>query len=240
MDVRAAHMLTTAIAAVAIGACGGASATTPAETITTFLRSGAAGDSSTACAQMSDNAKHQMFKGMTCEDGMKLVAAAFGSLVKNVKVSDVKTQGTAASVILRYNGRPVTNYRLIKKGDKWLIDSGRRIGSPPSSPTTTAPTKARVAAVIDCLQKGVGVPLNAGADSAGGVPMVVLMVDLHGKTVGMFDVFASAAGAATAYPTIKAHESPSVTKLAGSSVVVYMQHVPLDTQRTIEACDSAQ
>lgn len=239
MDVRAAHMLTAAIAAVAIGACGSASAPTPAETINTFLRSGAAGDSSTACAQMSDNAKHQMFKGVTCEDGMKLVAAAFGSLVKNVKVSDVKTQGTAASVILRYNGRPVTNYRLIKTGDKWLIDSGRRIGSAPPSPTTTAPTEARVAAVIDCLQKGVGV-LNAGADSASGVPMVVLMVDLHGKTVGMFDVFASAAGAATAYPTIKAHESPSVTQEAGSSVVIYMQHVPLDTQRAIEDCDSAQ
>ena len=78
---------------------------------------------------MSDHAKQQMFKGLTCEDGMKLVAAAFGSLVKNVTVSDVKTQGTTASVILRYNGRPVTNYSLIKKGDKWLIDSGRRIGS---------------------------------------------------------------------------------------------------------------
>ena len=114
MNIRAAHMLITAIAAVTIGACGGASGTSPAETITTFLRSGAAGDSSTACAQMSDNAKHQMFTGTTCEDGMKLVAAAFGSLVKNVKVSDVKTQGTTASVILRYNGRPVTNYSLIK------------------------------------------------------------------------------------------------------------------------------
>ena len=203
MDIRAAHMLITAIAAVTIGACGGASGTSPAETINTFLRSAAAGDSSTACAQMSDNAKQQMFTGTTCEDGMKLVAAAFGSLVKNVKVSDVKTQGTTSSLILRYNGRPVTNYSLIKKGGKWLIDSGRRIGSPSSSPTATAPTKARVAAVIDCLQKGVGVPLNAGGDSAGGVPMVVLAVDLHGKTVGMFDVFASAAGATTAYPTIK-------------------------------------
>ena len=239
MDIRAAHMLTTAVAAATLGACGGASAPTPAETISTFLRSAAAGDSSTACAQMSDNAKQLMFKGTTCEDGIKLVAAAFGSLVKNVKVSDVKTQGTTASVILRYNGRPVTNYSLIKTGDKWLINSGRRIGSASSSPTTTTPTKARVAAAIDCLQTGVGV-LNAGADSASGVPMVVLMVELHGKTAGMFDVFASEAGAATAYPTIKAHESPSVTKLAGSSVVVYMQHVPLDTQRAIEACDSSQ
>ena len=70
--------------------------------------------------------------------------------------------------------------------------------------------------------------------------MVVLAIDVHRKTVAMFDVFASAAGAATAYPAIKTHESPSVTKLAGSSVVVYMQPVPLDTQRAIEACDSSR
>ena len=106
-----------------------------------------------------------------------------------------------------------------------------------TDPRLAKTAKARVVAVIECLDKGVGVPLNAGGDSASGVPMVVLAVELRGKTVAMFDVFASAAGAATAYPAIKAHESPSVTKLVGSSVVVYMQHVSLDKQRAIEACD---
>ena len=236
MNARTACMLTTTIFAVTVGGCGGASGS-PAETITTFLHSAAVGDSATACAQMTDNAKRQMIKGVTCEDGMKLESVAFGSLVKNVKVSDVTTHGTTASAILRYNGRPITQYSLIKHGDKWLIDSGRRIRSASSSSTTAAPTKARVVAVIECLDKGVGAPLNAGGDSASGVPMVVLAVELRGKTVAMFDVFASAAGAATAYPAIKAHESPSVTKLVGSSVVVYMQHVSLDNQRAIEACD---
>lgn len=129
----------------------------------------------------------------------------------------------------------MTTYTLVKSGDKWLINRGRKMTTS-STTTTTRPSQAQVAAVSSCLARKVEMPMNAGADSAGGVPMVVLTVQLGGYTKGMLDVFASAPAARSAYPAIKARELEYVVKLLRNSVVVYFKHVPAAKQRLVESC----
>ena len=235
--MRAAFALT----AVALAGCGGTgSSGSPEQAISTFLHAAAAGDGATACAQLSPHAQTQVVQGAPCEEGIKLGAGLYSSIIKQIKIIGVRTQRNTASGTSMLNGRPIATFRLTKSGGKWLIVSEHRTSASASTGSGAAgfsgPSLARVAAVSQCLEKTLGAVDNAGADSAGGVPHVVLAVNVAGYTAAEVNVFASSAAAGTAYAAIKTREGSLTTKLGGGAVIVYFKAIAAGRQREIEAC----
>jgi hypothetical protein len=135
------------------------------------------------------------------------------------------------------NGHPIARFQLSKSGGRWVITGEQRLGAPAPSTTTTAsaPSPARVSAVARCLEKTFGVE-DAGSDSTGGVPHVVLALDIDRRSAAMVDVFASAAAASAGYPGVKAGSGSLTAKLSGGLVIVYLKPVPAPRQSEIERC----
>lgn len=236
--MRAAFALT----AVALAGCGGSgSSGSPEQAISTFLRAAAAGDGATACAQLSPQAQAQVVHGAPCEEGIKLGAGLYSSIIKQIKITGVRTQRNTASGTSMLNGRPIATFRLTKSGSKWLIVSEHHTSASASTGSGAAagfsgPSLARVAAVSQCVEKTVGAVDNAGVDSTGGVPHVVLAVNVAGYTAAEVNVFASSAAAGTAYAAIKTREGSLTTKLRSGAVIVYFKAIAAGRQREIEAC----
>jgi hypothetical protein len=109
--------------ALSLAACGVGAATNQekiSKTATTYLKALAAGDTATACAQLTDTAQ-----GQTCSEVMKerlsrldpeaLKAAADDSM-------DIEVDGSRATAGL---SKPEgAELRLVKTGGQWRIDSG--------------------------------------------------------------------------------------------------------------------
>ncbi len=231
-----------ALTAVAVAGCGSSgSSGSPEQTIRTFLSAAAAGDGATACAQLSAQAKAQVVQGTSCEQGIKLGSALYGSTIKQIKITGLKTEGSTASGTATLNGQATATFRLSKSGGKWLIVGEQRTGTSGStgSPGATGsarPSETRVTAVAHCLEKTFGLVDNFGSDTTGGVPHVVLGVNIARRSAAVINVFASPSVATSGYPGIKTHEAPLTTKLDGGLVIVYFKPLPADKQRSIEAC----
>jgi hypothetical protein len=220
---------------VVIAACGaGGSPGSPRATIDTFLRASASGDGAKACAQLSSEAQGEVVSGASCEDGVAAGAHTYGSIMKQIRVSDLKVQGTTATGTSTLNGMPTATFRLSKASGHWLIVDERRVGITVST-ASVGPPAARVAQVAGCLDGPFGTVDNAGRDGTGGAH-AVLSVDSGGYPIAEVDVFASASSALAGYKAISAYDGGLETKLASTSVVVYFTKLSADKQHRIEAC----
>jgi hypothetical protein len=223
---------TVALTAGALAGCGSSGASgSPAGTITTFLNAAAAGDGATACAQLSTEAQAQVVQGASCEQGIKLGSAAYGSIVKRITIVGLTRQGNSASGTAALGGQPTATFQLTRTNGRWRIVAEHRISAPPQG--SAGPSASTV---TRCLARTFGAIENFGSDSTGGVPHVVLAVDLNRLTVAEVNVFGSSAMASSAYPAIKAGEGTRKTTLVGSLVIVYLGTVPSAKQRAIELC----
>jgi hypothetical protein len=232
-----------AASAFLIAGCGGSgssAAGSPAQTIQTFLNAAAAGDGATACAQLSPLAQQQVVQGTSCEQGIKLGSGLLGSIIKQIQITGLMTQGKTSTGTATVNGQPMATFQLTKSGGKWTIANEQRTAasgstSPPAATGTAGPSGARVAAVAQCLGKAFGVE-SAGSESTGGVAHVVLALDSNRVSAAMVDVFASPTAAKSASAAITTHAAPLTTNLTGSLVIVYLKPVSADKRQQIEAC----
>ena len=168
---------------------------------------------------------------------MKMAAPFYGSIIKQVKVTNVETTGNTASGVATLHGKPSATFQMTKSNGKWIISGERRAGTTSSnSSTQSGPTQSRLTAVSSCLTKAGVSSENAGSESTGGVPHQVLSVDASQLTVAMLDVFASPAAANSAYAAIRSSSAPAQATLVGSSVVVYLRPVAAAQRTAIEAC----
>ncbi len=224
--------VTLALTAGALAGCGSSGAPdSPAGTITTFLNAAAAGDGATACAQLSTQAQAQVVQGASCEQGIKLGSAAYGSIIKRITIIGLKRQGNSASGTAAVGSQPTATFQLTRANGRWRIVAEHRVGAPTQS---SAPPSAST--VARCLTRAFGAIENFGSDSTGGVPHVVLAVDLNRRTVAEVNVFGSSATADSAYPAIKAREGARKTTLAGNLVIVSFGTISLARQHAIEQC----
>jgi hypothetical protein len=223
-----------AVTVIALAACGSGSPGSPRETIDTFLRASASGDGAKACAQLSSRAQGEVVAGASCEDGVAAGARTYGSIIKQIRVGDLRVQGRFATGASILDGRPTATFRLSKASGRWLIVTERRLGA--TVPTASVgPSEARVAQVAGCLDGPFGTIDNGGRDGTGGAH-VVLSVVSGGYPIAEVDVFASASAALAGYKAINAYDGGLDTKLASTSVVAYFAKLPAGKQRRIEAC----
>jgi len=196
-------------------------------------------DGTTACAQLSSAAQQQVVQGTSCEQGIELGAGLYGSIIKQIQITDLSTSDSTASRTTRLNGTLMATFRLTKSGGKWLIADEQLLATPGqhSAGSSAGPTDARVTAVQRCIASALGPVDNFGTDSTGGVRHVVISVNVNRLTAAEVSVFGSAAAAAaSAYPAIKAQEGSLVTKLGGDTVIVYMKPLSAGQQHSVEAC----
>jgi hypothetical protein len=229
-----------AVAAIAIAGCGSSGPpSTPRRTIETFLRASAAGDAPTACVQLSAHATGEVMQGVSCEQGITLGASVYGPIIKQIQVSGVTTQGDSATGNSTLNGLPTATFKLRKQGGEWLIVDERRASSSIAgalAANSSGPSASRVETIAGCLDGAFGAVDNGGLDTTGGVAHVLLTVSSGGQSIAEVDVFASALAALSAYKAITAYERTLTTKLASTSVIVYLKTVPAGKRHTIEAC----
>src|ERR1019366_9508790 len=114
---------------------------------------------------------------------------------QQIEIIDVRAQADTATGTSTLDGHTIATFQLSRSSGKWLIKREQPIGqgrSTGSSASTSAagPTQARVTIVARCLQKTFGAE-NAGSESDGGVPHVVLAVGVDGVSAAMVEVFAS-------------------------------------------------
>ncbi len=237
------HLLISTVAlAAAIGAPAVVSLTasdpgSPRQTIETFLHAAASGNAATACAQLSAQAERDVVQGASCETGIRNGASVYGSIIGQLRIADLKITGNTATASSTLSGHPTATFQLKKSGDKWLIVAEQRVQAATSAGADSGgPTQARVESVAGCLDRTFGAVENAGVDGTGGVPHVVLSVDIAGYSAAEVDVFSSALAAVSGYRGIKAYESSLTTKLTGGSVIVYLMQVTAKKRSTIEAC----
>jgi hypothetical protein len=226
--------------AVVVSSCGSSGpASTPIGTINTFLQASASGDAAKACAQLSPQAQGEVVQGVSCRQGIKDGALVYGSIIKQITVTGLSVHGTTATATSMLNGHPTATLMLRKQGGKWIIVQERRVSSSPAATATSnssGPTQAQVAAVAGCLDQTFETVDNGGLDDTGNVPHVVLSVDAGGSSAAEVDVFASALAALSGYRPIKNYEGSLTTKLASTSVIVYLKSLTAGQQRAIEAC----
>jgi hypothetical protein len=236
--VRRRAALTSGLVALAFAGCGGGgTAASPESTINDFLNAAAAGDGPTACALLSASAQQQVVQGAGCEQGIKMAAPVYGSIIKQIKIADVKTAGSTASGVATLNGKPTATFQMTKSNGKWVIDSEQRAGSTATSGSTqSGPTQARLTAISQCLAKAGATSDNAGSETTGGAPHQVLAVNVDQLTVAMLDVFGSSAAASSAYTAIRSSSAPAQAKLIGDSVVVYLRPLAAAKQAAIATC----
>ena len=109
--------------AVAVAGCGVGPATDKekvSKAATTYLRALASGDTATACAQLTPQARgegcdHTMKERLSRLDSDALKDAADGSM-------DIDVDGKRATAGL--SEPEGARFRLVKTGDEWRIDSG--------------------------------------------------------------------------------------------------------------------
>jgi hypothetical protein len=109
--------------AVAVAGCGVGPATDEekvSKAATTYLRALARGDTATACAQLTSQARGEgcdrtMKERLSSLDSDALKDAADGSM-------DIDVDGTRATAGL--SEPEGARFRLVKTGDEWRIDSG--------------------------------------------------------------------------------------------------------------------
>jgi len=115
-----------ALAALTLAGCGvgsGGPKSKISETTDTYLRSLSSGDTTKACAQLTDEAQKKL--GTSCVAGMGRIAAAVGRdrLTEAAdKGSSISVDGFTGSATLR--GLNDARIDLIKSGSNWLIKSG--------------------------------------------------------------------------------------------------------------------
>jgi len=229
--------LTIALALTSCGSSGPPS--TPQRTINTFLQASASGDAANACAQLSSQAQGEVVKGVSCQQGIKDGALVYGSIIKQIKVTDLTVGRTTATATSTLNGLPTATFTLRDEGGTWMIVQERRVSSTPSTAATSnsaGPSQAQVAAVAGCLDKSFGIVDNGGLDDTGNVPHVVLSIDIGGSSAAEVDVFSSALTALSGYRPIKAYEGSLTTKLGSSSVIVFLKPLDPAQQRLIDVC----
>jgi hypothetical protein len=216
--------------AVALAACGSSAPPRSAQqTLDQFLHASAAGDGAKACALLSADAQ-----GASCEAGVRLGASTYGSIIKQIRIADLKVTGRTATGTSTLNGRPTATFVMSRKTGEWLITEEHRVEV--ALPSAAAgPSEARVEAVAGCLDNAVGTVDNGGLDSTGGAH-VVLSIAPGGEPVAEVDVFATAMSALSGYKAVKALVAGLPTKLASTSVVVYFKAVSAHQRRLIEAC----
>ncbi len=224
-----------ALVALALAGCGSSSSGSPEATINSFLQASAAGDGAKACAQLTAAAQQQVVTGASCEQGIKLAGAAYRPIIKQIKVANLQVQGSAATGTSTLNGRAIAVFQLTKSGGKWMISGEHSAAASQTSPAATAPSQTRVAAVARCVGKAFGVE-NAGVDSTGGAPHVVLSLDVSGRSAAMIDVFTSPAAASAAYAAIKAGAGSQPATLNGSLVIVRLGALTAAQQQQLQAC----
>ncbi len=228
---------TAAVGFPVIVTLGASDSGSPAQTLQTFLRAAAAGDARTACAQLSATAKAEMVQGASCEQGITNGAGFYGSIIGQLRVSDLRTRGDTATATTNLSGRPTATVALKKTGDKWLIVQEHRVAAAATAgASSSGPSQARVESVASCLDKSSGAVEDAGLNSTGGVSHVALSVDVGGYSAAEVDVFATALAAVSGYRGIKTYNRTLTTNLAGGSVIVYVRTIAPAQQRRIEAC----
>ena len=213
---------------------GAAHAGTPLQTIQTFLRASATGDAKKACSQLSRQAQGEVAHGYSCQQGIAAGASVYASIIKQIKVANLRVHETSATATSVLNGQPTATFELRKQGGQWVIVSERRVPSAGYPTRSTGPSLARVETVAACLDKKWTVD-NGGLDSTGGTPHVVLTVSDNGSPAAEVNVFASALAALSGFKAMATYEN-APTKLASSSVVVYDQSLPAAAHKQIEAC----
>ena len=115
-----------ALAALMLAGCGvgsGGPESKISETTDTYLRSLSSGDTTKACAQLTDEAQQKL--GTSCIAGMERIAAAVGRdrLSEAAdKGSSISFEGSNGSATLK--GLHDARIGLIKSGSNWLIKSG--------------------------------------------------------------------------------------------------------------------
>ncbi len=115
--------------ALALAGCGSSGTSSPQKTLTTFLHAAASGDGAKACAQLTVQAQSQIVRGLSCAQGMKLASGLYGPIIKRITITDLKTQGNAASGITMVNGKPMARFHMTKSGGRWMIDGEQNPGS---------------------------------------------------------------------------------------------------------------
>jgi hypothetical protein len=220
---------------VALAACGSSAPPRTAEqTLDQFLRASASGDGAKACALLSTQARGEEVVGSSCEQGVETGARVYGSLIKQIRVGELRVTGRIAAGTSTLNGQPTATFTLSRKTGQWLITAERRVAvTLPSG--AVGPSETRVERVAGCLNNTVGSVDNGGLDSTGGAH-VALSVGTGGEPAAEIDVFASAMSALSGYKSIKALDAGMPTRLASTSVVVYLKPLSARERRLIEAC----
>jgi hypothetical protein len=221
--------------AAGLAACGSSGPPRSAQqTLDQFLRASAAGDGARACALLSTQAQGEVATGSACEDGVKAGASVYGSIIKQIRVTDLKVAGRSATGTSTLNGQPTARFTLSRSSGQWLITEERRLAvALPSD--GGGPSEVHVESVAGCLNGHVGSVDNGGLDATGGAH-VVLSVGAGGQPSAEIDVFATAMSALSGYKAIKALDAGLPTKLASTSVVVYFKPLSASKRRVIEAC----
>jgi limonene-1,2-epoxide hydrolase len=234
-----AGLLLGVLVASALVGCGSGTSSTPRRTIDTFLQASALGDGSTACAQLTPQARGEVVKGLSCQQGIADGASVYGAIIGQIKVGTVSVQGSTATGTSVLNGRTTATFRLSRREGKWLIVDEQRVAAASENAAgadTPPPTEARVEAVAGCLDDAFGLVDNAGMDSTGGVPHSVLTVNAGGTPAAEVDVFSTALAALSDYRRIQSARAGKPTVLASTSVVVYVQQLTARKRHTVEAC----
>jgi hypothetical protein len=221
--------------AVALAACGSSAPPRSAQqTLDQFLRASAAGDGAKACALLSTHAQGEVVAGSSCEDGVRAGARVYGSIIKQIRIDDLKISGRTATGTSTLNGQPTATFVMSRRNGLWLITEEHRVEV--TLPSAAAgPSESQVETVAGCLDNVAGTVDNSGLDSTGGAH-VVLSIAPGGEPVAEVDVFATAMSALSGYKAIKAIDAAAPTKLASTSVVVYFKTLSAHQRRQIEAC----
>jgi hypothetical protein len=228
MSRSLAAVATTLVLGVALAACGsGAPPRSAQQTLDQYLRASAAGDGAKACALLST-------PGVSCEQSVRTGAGTYGSIIKQIKIADLKITGLRATGTSTLNGQPTATFTLSRVGGHWLITAEHRVTVVPST-GEAGPSEARVEAVAGCLDHAVGSVDNGGLDATGGAH-VVLSVGAGGEPAAEVDVFSTAMSALSGYKAIKSIDAGMPVKLASTSVVAYFKPLPASQRRRIEAC----
>jgi hypothetical protein len=235
MSRSLAAVATTLALAVALAACGsGAPPRSAQQTLDQFVRASAAGDGAKACALLSTHAQGEVVAGASCEQSVKTGASTYGSIIKQIRIDDLKISGLRATGTSTLNGQPTATFTLSRVGGRWLIIAEHRVSVVPST-AAAGPSEARVEAVAGCLDRAVGSVDNGGLDATGGAH-VVLSVGAGGEPAAEVDVFATAMSALSGYKAIKSIDAGMLVRLTSTSVVAYFKTLSASQRRRIEAC----
>ena len=178
-----------------------------------------------------------MVQGASCEQGITNGAGFYGSIIGQLRISDLRTTGDTATATTNLSGRPTATVQLKKTDGKWLIVQEQRVAAAATAgASSSGPSQARVESVASCLDKSFGAVENAGLDSTGGVSHVALSVDVNGYSSRRSRRLRNRAGSGFGLSRDQDVQPLAHDQSRGGSVIVYMRPIATAQQRRIEAC----